>query len=429
MKDLNEVKAAVEKMLSASTELQGSVLKQSSDMSAQLAEFSKKNGELEENLSKILESNAALETKLVELEKCIVKPKTGVSSLPGVEDEKQKFSFSNAFYAIASGDWKNAGFEAEVFKNTSPDAVSTRVMGTSPASAGGYIVPVQVATEIIELLRAQTVVDQMGATVLLGLNEIIQLPKQSGGATAYWVTENVDDITETDVSVGMLEMRPRNIACLSTFSRVLMKMSNPSIESMLRADFTKAISLEVDYAAMFGSGVEGEPKGIANFTGINTHAMGTDGGFWDFTAAKEMEGELEDDNALTGSLGYVMHPKVKRKLQTYRIAQFSGDTEGPWLTLPMSNAMLERNLDYKFKTSTQILTTATKGDGTNLSSVIFGNWMELLIGYWGGIEIDASMHAGDSFKKNQIQLRANLLMDTGVRHAESFCLCSDAETV
>jgi len=269
----------------------------------------------------------------------------------------------------------------------------------------------------------------MGATVLTNLQGILQIPKQTAGSTAYWVTENIDDITESDLAFGQIELRPRAVACLTTFSKRLLMQSNPSIEKMVREDFVLRLALAADYGAILGPGVAGAPMGIANTPGINTTALGVNGGFWNFEAAKDQEGTLEDLNALRGELGYLMHPKVKRKLQKERIKQYVGDTEGAYVMLPMSNDQLAERLDYKFKTTTQIPTNLTKGGGSNLSMVFFGNWRDLLIGQWGGIELDASIHAGDAFKKNQVKIRAVMEMDTALRHPESFNLISDAETV
>jgi HK97 family phage major capsid protein len=125
--------------------------------------------------------------------------------------------------------------------------------------------------------------------------------------------------------------------------------------------------------------------------------------------------ELEADNALRGNLGYIMHPAIKNKLKQERIAQYSGDTGGQYVILPMSDAMLSDSLGYKFASTTQLAQT----------EVFFGNWADLIIAEWGGFEMTASMETSNAFERNQIWIRAIQEVDCGVRHPESFCYASD----
>jgi HK97 family phage major capsid protein len=145
-----------------------------------------------------------------------------------------------------------------------------------------------------------------------------------------------------------------------------------------------------------------------------------------------MEGKLEDANALRGKLGFAWHGKVKRKLKAERIINYSGSTDGAErMGFPiLTDAKLKDILGYDLATSSQIPTNLEKASsGEVLSEVYFANWQELLIGNWGGLEISASSEAGDSFSKNQTWIRIIQEVDCGLRHAESFALASDCETV
>ncbi len=95
----------------------------------------------------------------------------------------------------------------------------------------------------------------------------------------------------------------------------------------------------------------------------------------------------------------------------------------------MTNSEIGSRLGFKWEESTQIPTTLTKGSGVNLSEVYFADWSELLIGMWMGLELDASRQAGTAFETNQVWLKASIEADIALRHVESFCLISDAETV
>lgn len=349
-------------------------------------------------------------------------------SLPGSNEgkDKDKFSFSKAIYAINTGQWEHAQFEKEIF-----DQMRKKQMSTGTGSAG-YLVPEQQMTQLIEMLRANTVVMQMGATVLSGLvGSPVSWPRQLTGATAYWVGENAA-ITPSVATVGQLTMTPKKVAALVKMSNELSLLSNPSAEAMVRRDIALALALAIDLAALRGSGNTNQPLGIANTPSINTFEIGNDGGVFSWDHANGMEGVLDDDNALRGNLGFVMNPKTKRLLKRQKVAQFSGDTGGQYVVLPtISDTMLRDLLGYDFGTTTQIPVNLTKGGSTGVcSEVYFANWSELLIGMWSGLEIAASNVAGDStggaFSSDQLWIRAIQRMDLGLRHLESFCLCSDA---
>jgi HK97 family phage major capsid protein len=342
-------------------------------------------------------------------------------SLPGVTDEKEKFSFSKAFYAIATNDWSNAGFEKEVFDNTRERAMST-------SGSGQYIVPSEYVAELIEMLRAKAVVIGMGATVIDDIQgSPLEIPKQTGGATAYWVGENAN-ITASDLTDAQVSLTPKSCAALVQCSMRLLRLSNPSVETMIRNDLAKTIANAIDLAALRGSGTSNQPRGIANVSGINTVAIGTDGGTFTFKYANDMVAAVEEQNALDGNLGYIMHSKVKNKMKAERIAQFSGQTEGMYVILPMTDEMLSDALGYNFATSNQIPTNLTKGTSSDCSEVYFGNWADLIIGNWGGLELKASEEAGTSFAYNQVWIRAIQEVDIAVKHEKSFCLLSDART-
>jgi HK97 family phage major capsid protein len=370
-------------------------------------------------------------------------------SVPGSEGKHdgRKFSFLRAARGIVLNDWHGGEFERECFqmtderrdiskaerdewqRNLLAGNLQTRDMTTGDDTLGGFIVPTQILSEeFIELLRPNIVVEAMGATVLDDLEgSPVELPKQVGGADADWTPEN-SNLTPSDLTLGQVNLTPRQIGALVRVSNRLLRMSNPSAEALIRADMARKIAEKFDLAALRGSGASGEPLGIANIAGINTVAIDTNGGRFTLIEADLMRDELANDDALRGRTGYAMHPKVLGRLRRERIAQYSADTGGMYMNIPMSNAVLQEQLDDIFKTTTQIPIDLAKGSGTNLSEVYYANWQELLIGMWLMMELQASNQAGESFQRNQTWIKATMEGDVQVRHPESFCLISDAET-
>jgi len=362
-----------------------------------------------------------LDTRLKDIEDRTA-PRRVIPRMPGLEDEAKSFSITRAINAIVTGDWSNAGFEKEVFDQTRKRAAST-----NDDSNLGYFVPNEVLPGFIEMLTAESVVTQMGATVLSNLSGVpVEIPKQVGGATAYWVEENAS-ITESDLSAGQLALTPKAVAAMVKMSNRLLRLSNPSVEAMVRSDIARVIALASDLAALRGSGVAGQPIGIANTANINTVEIGANGGAPNFDHLYDMQYELQKDNAYRGNLGYIFHPATRRRLVKTKVAQFSTDTSGEYIVQPMvSEQALVSWMGHPYKMTTQIPINLTKGSAVNCTEIYFANWSELIIGQWGGLEIMASRETSDAFAKNQTWVRIIQDIDIAVRHPESFCLINDA---
>jgi len=341
--------------------------------------------------------------------------------IPGLEEEmaKREFSLAKAFRGILFGEWEDAEFEKEVVE----EATKRKDLAAGTPSAGGYIVPVQYIPQLIELIRAEAVVTRAGATSLDQLvGSPVDIPKQTGGAIVYWVGENTA-ITASDLAFGQLQLTPKTMAALMRVSNRLIRLANPSVETIIRRDFAQAIALELDIKALRGDGTGSTPVGIANTAGIKTVAIGANGGDFTFDHAIDMEFELAQANTLRGSLAFITHPAVIRKLKKLK-ATGTGDYMR-WVEGLKDKQLVE----YPYFMTTQLPTNLTKGTGTNLTEVYFGNWQELIVAQWTGIEIAASMQAGTSFETNQTWFRVIQDVDIGVRHPESFCLLNDASAV
>jgi len=363
----------------------------------------------------------SLETRMKDLEARMT-PSRVIGPLPGLEDEAKNFSILRAARAIISQDWSTAGFEKEVFQE-----VRKRTMSIGEDSSMGYFVPNEILAGYIELLRAESVVMGMGATVLDNLRGVpVQLPKQTGGATAYWVGEN-ESITASDLTTGMIALTPKKIGALVKVSNETLKYTNPSAEAVIRNDLFTTIALAIDLAALRGSGSDNEPCGIANTASINTVAIGANGGAPTFDYLYDMQYELQYDNAFRGKLGFLFHPATRRRLVKTKIAQYSTDTGGDYIIQPMvSDQALVSWMGFPYKMTTQIPINLTKGNATNCTEIYFGNWAELLIGMWGGIELMASKETSTAFQTDQTWIRILQSIDIQVRHPESFCLINDA---
>jgi len=341
-------------------------------------------------------------------------------NVPGVEEEK--FSLCKTINAIATKSWKDAGYEKEVIDA----AMNQKAQSAGVDTAGGYLIPAQAIQSVIELLRADLVLEQLGATMLMDLRGIpVEIPKHTGASSTFWVDENAT-IGDSEITLGQVALNPKGLGTIVKLSNRLLKLSVPSAEALVRSDMARSMAEALDLAGFRGTGVAGQPLGIANQPGISTvdfAATTAAAGYltnpgWE--QIYDMEGKLADANALRGKVGFAFHPNFKRNLSKVRVAAHTAGTyDADFVLHPISDAQLTQLLGYPFKTTTQIPVNLASNTETE---VYMGNWADMLIGQWAGMTLLASQEAGTAFATNQTWVRMITDVDIAVRHPESFVL-------
>lgn len=306
----------------------------------------------------------------------------------------------------------NMGLSAEQFLRMQRDLT----VGT--ATAGGHTVSTDLLTgSFIDMLRNSAVMMQPGmATVLTDLNGNIAIPRQTGGATGYWVAEG-SSITESQQAFDQLTLSPNTVGGQTEYSRKLLIQSSMDVEQFVRADLALTVALEIDRAAINGSGSGAEPEGILNATGIGSVALGTNGAAPTWGSIVDLETEVAQDNAAIGNLRYVSNAKMRGKLKKTDV----GTDTGRFI-------MEGRELNgYEVMTTNQVPSNLVKGSsGAVCSAALFGNWRDLIIAFWSGLDINVNPYANDS--TGAVRITALQDCDIGLRHVESFAAIADALT-
>ena len=285
-------------------------------------------------------------------------------------------------------------------------------------SAGGHTVDtVLLASSFIELLRNRMVVRQAGATVLGGLVGDMAIPKQSGGATAYWVDEN-GALTESQQTLGQVPLTPHTVGAYTEISRKLMKQSSLDVEAFVRNDLATVLALAIDKAALHGTGSGNQPTGVAGTTGVNVVAGGTNGGAIDWPKLVALETEVAVDNADVGRLAYIVNARTRGALKTAEKASGTGMYLWGEGGQPLNG--------YPAYVSNQVRSDLTKGTGTALSAAFFGNWGDLLMGMWGTLDLLVNPYSLDT--TGAVRVTAFQDVDIAVRQPESFAVMLDAIT-
>lgn len=288
-------------------------------------------------------------------------------------------------------------------------------VGTATA-AGNLVATNLLATSFIELLRNRMQVAVLGATMLDGLVGNLALPSQTGGASTYWVTEG-NPVTESELTTGQVALTPKTVGMFTDYTRRALMQTTPAVEALVRADLAAGIAVEIDRAALHGSNAGGQPKGIAATAGIGAVAGGTNGAAPTYVNMIALEEAVAVANADVGNMAFLTNAKMRAQLRGTQ--QFSGTNGVPvWGS---DNTVL----GYRAAVSNNASSTLTKGSSNGVcSAIFFGNWADLLIGMWGGLDLilDQSVLATSGGRR----LVALQDVDVAVRRAASFAAMLDA---
>lgn len=349
------------------------------------------------------------------------------------DKEARSYSFLRALNAMANpGDRKAqelAAFEREASEAVAakqgraargfyvPSEVQRRDLTVGTATAGGHTVATNLlAANFIELLRNKMALTGLGAQFLSGLVGNIAIPRQTGGATAYWVAESGAP-TESQAAFDQVTMSPKTVGAYSDISRKLLLQSSIDVEGFVRNDLATVLALAIDLAAINGSGASNQPTGILATSGIGDVAGGANGAAPTWANIVELESDVAIANADVGSMGYLTNAKVRGKLKT--TSKVSGQNGFIW-----EDGMLN---GYTAAVSNQVPSNLTKGSsGAVASAIIFGNWSDLIIGQWGTLDLMVDPYSNST--SGTVRVVALQDVDIAVRHAVSFSAMLDALT-
>jgi HK97 family phage major capsid protein len=274
------------------------------------------------------------------------------------EERARSFSITKAL-AAALGDGVDAAFEREISAEVQrragrkfqgiavPDECFMERRTLLAGSSAADLIPnIHRGDLFIDRLRSALVVGRLGATVLDNLVGTIDIPKQTGSSTAQWVAED-GSLTETDATFTDVNLTPKTVGCMTSYSRRTLISAVPSIEQLVRRDLAEVIAHAIDAAALFGPGTGNMPTGIVATVGV------TD--------------------------------------------------------LPLSS----------------VTALATVAGTPDTSTVIFGAWSQLLIGYWSGTDILLNPYESTAYAKGRVMVRAMRDVDVAVRHPQSFAFGND----
>lgn len=358
---------------------------------------------------------------------------TVISAVGMDKKDVKRYSLMGAVRAMINGDWAKAGMEREISneiaKRVGREVTATSffvpyevqreappssqagnqsvTLATPPGPSGGYLVENELRPQdFVSLVRAGLVLRRLGARVLTGLVGDLTIPKQISGTAAYWVEE--DEVAPASkAQFGILGLKFHTIAARTRVTRQMLLQSSIDVENLLKEDLASALSEGVDIAGLYGSGTDGQPRGLINITGpadIDPTGAGDPATTsWEDIVA--FEGEIDDRNLLGGRLAYLSRASLRSRFKA-RLQNAAG--AGGYIT-----TVGNQTNGYEHLTSSIV----------RAQDLFFGDWSQVIIGEWGVLEVKKDVDSDDA---GGHPIKAFYSVDIGFRRPESFAIQTDA---
>lgn len=184
--------------------------------------------------------------------------------------------------------------------------------------------------------------------------------------------------------------------------------STPDIEQLIRSDFAFVLAQALDAAALVGGG-SNEPDGLIAAGIDDSVSMSTPS----WSKVLDLINVVEEANAM--GTGFAMRPLVAKTLRN--TAKVASTDSVMVMESPDSLA------GYPVSRTTQLPIDATPDPDT--TTIIFGQWSDLLIGYWSAFDLLVNPYESTAYSKGNVSVRGMLTADIAVRHLESFAASTD----
>lgn len=296
------------------------------------------------------------------------------------------------------------------------DEVAKALNATQGQAGGGALIPQDFVAELIELLRAQTVVRGGGARVFPMPAGNLTLPRLRGPATAQWQDE-VTDIAASNQAFDNLQLTAHKLTALTACSNDLIRRSPISVEAIVREDLSRQLALAEDLAFLTSDGTSNRPTGMlssAGFTHTNTTAVTLAVVLAELNLA---ELNLRSANVPMDSVKWIFNPALRAFLQTLT------DSVGrPFFADELRAGTLQ---GFPYAMTNQLPTNI--GGGTNQQYLFLAAMDQLIIADTMSQFADSSNEATvvtsgtsvSAFQRDQTIFRCISEVDFAVRHSKA----------
>ncbi len=308
--------------------------------------------------------------------------------------------------AAVTGDWSRV-----------PSSVRAGSAGVG--ASGGFLIPSELSSWVLDLARPQARTLQAGARTIPMEHGNISIAKITADPQATWRSENAP-FASSQSSFGLINLTAKSLGVIVPISLELL-MSASNVNSLIEGQLTKALALQLDAAAISGDGTASQPWGILNqIPASNTFAA--TGALTSATAYplwSQAISSILNSNAELEKISILHNSGVSGVLDTLV------DTLGQPLR-PLPNFAAIKNAGREFiangilSSGTPATTFSMVGD---FSQLLYGMQQNLMIEVSReGSYVDASGTSTNAFSNGQVLIRAGIWCDVAVLRPDFFAV-------
>ena len=192
----------------------------------------------------------------------------------------------------------------------------TKALFTGSGSAGGFLVPPDIAPGVIELIRAKSVVREAGPLVIPMPRGTMTMPGQASAETASYGAEG-KAIQASQPSFNKIVATYKKLTAKVPVSNDMVRYADPAIDGIVRNSIVRTLALRQDLAFLLGDGTQDAPRGFVSFANGWVAAKGGTVGVFSQSANSVLAVNASDPpnstggNFITSNPAYVLATAVQ----------------------------------------------------------------------------------------------------------------------
>lgn len=263
---------------------------------------------------------------------------------------------------------------------------------------GGALVTQE--SRLVEGFIPRLFLEEAGASVLTGLVGKVALPKFSE-YEYKWLAER-EAVTLKAEEIGGPVLAPKRAAAGVAISQQLLSQTSVAVENVIYNKLREAAARALNKAALNGTGSK-DPLGILNMAGVQL-AVGKAAQEVSYKAIVELWGLITGVNADSGNEVFILNSKLAAAAKTAKKDAGSG-------RFVMENGLIDGQ---------RTIVTNLVEELAGLQTLIYGNFSELYVGQWGGVNFVADLYTGAG--SGEVRLYSNLFADVQSTNPEAFAV-------
>ena len=271
---------------------------------------------------------------------------------------------------------------------------------------GGYTVATD-TTGFIETLKNNMATMQAGAQMMAGLVGDVSIPRQATDSVATWRTEG-GLAKQSDPTFEALTLTPHRLTTFTEYTMQLLRQSTLNIDKIVSDTLFYSIANALEAAALEGSGTSQVPAGILNASVNDATHGSTAPTLASWANIINMEKMVAVDNAMVAKMAFIVKATAAAKLKTTT----RDSTAGGYIW--ENDPLLKGTIDGYPAFVTNVFSDDT---------IIYGDWSQLLVGQWGGLDLLVNPYSLDTYATVRVVVAG--YFDVGLRHLESFSRIDD----